>query len=340
MPRTQTLQRRRSPLGTAAGSLLTRRTLVLALAAVALLALPLVLTDSYSRNLAILVLVYAVVASSWDVTVGTAGIFNMGHVAFFGLGAYASGIAANELGVSPWLGLLIGTVVAVIASVIAFLPAIRLRGIYVSLVTFAFAQLAVHLVLSQSKYTGGHSGLAGLPTFELFGINLNGNARLGAYYLIAIIFVASLLLLRAYLRSRYGLALLALKDYEEYAMSRGVPVVRYRLGSFMVSAAVAGLVGSFYAHYLGVVSVEVFSFSLMSLMLTLILVGGMGTLYGPIVGSVLVTIGYELLFDLGVWRFVVMAALIIVTTRFLPEGMWPWIERLWRRPSASSSAAE
>jgi branched-chain amino acid transport system permease protein len=310
----------------------------IAIAGLALL--PLVVTSSYSRNLVILVLLFAVVASSWDITLGFGGVFNMAHVAFFGLGAYGSAIAGTQLGLSPWLTLLAGIVTAVVGAVVAFLPAMRMRGIYVALVTFAFSQLVLYVVLSQEQVTGGYLGLSGLEPLEIFGWSLSRNERLGYYYLAAILLVASLIAMRMYVRSRFGLGLMALRDYEEYAVSRGVAVSRHRLGAFVFSAVFAGLVGGVYAHYLGVVSVEIFDFASVTLLLSMILVGGIGSLYGPALGSAIFTIGSELLIDLGVWRFMIMAAIIILTMRFLPDGIWPSMHRAWERVAGGTRERE
>ena len=308
------------------------RKLVIPLAGVLALALlPLVMTSAYQRNLAILVLLFAIVASSWDITMGLGGVFNMAHVALFGLGAYSSAIFTTRTDLSPWLGLLVGVLAAVVGSVLSFLPCIRLRGIYVALVTFAFSQLVLYVVISQSELTGGYLGLAGVPSLELFGLSFASNNRIGYYYFAAFLFVASLWVMRLYMRSKYGLGLVALRDFEEYAVSRGVSVGQHRLGAFMFSAAFAGLAGAVYGHYLGVVSMEVFDFSSVTLLMSMILVGGIGTLYGPALGSAIFTVGTELLVGLDVWRFMIMAVAIIVTMRFFPEGAWPWISRGWKR---------
>src|SRR5438034_6224164 len=144
----------------------TRLTLLIAGPAVVFLLMPMVL-NGYLRHLAILGMLFAVAASNWDLTLGYAGVFNFAHIAFFGLGAYTSGILAVKLGISPWLGILAGIVVAVIVSAIVSVPAIRLRGIYVALLTFAFSQLVLLIILSQHEIPGGLQGLVGGPNLSI-----------------------------------------------------------------------------------------------------------------------------------------------------------------------------
>ena len=147
------------------------------LAIVVALIAPQVLGSGVSRNLAVLALLFAVVASNWDLTLGYAGIFNFAHVAFFGIAGYVSAIATIHLGVPVWLDIAIAVAfVAILAGVTAAL-ALRLRGIYVALVTFAFVQLCVALIISQKWLTGGAVGLVGVPDLELFGFSFGSDGK-------------------------------------------------------------------------------------------------------------------------------------------------------------------
>ena len=187
------------------------------------LAIPQIVSDSYLLHLAILGMLFAVVASNWDLTLGYAGIFNFAHIAFFGLGAYTSGILSVRLGISPWLGILVGSIVAVLVAAIVSIPVIRLRGIYVALLTFAFTQLASALIVSQTSITGGVAGLVGVPGLSLGGIAFRENID-AYFYLVGVLLIASTIFLRWVVSSDFGLSLVALRDFEEYAVSRGVPL--------------------------------------------------------------------------------------------------------------------
>src|SRR5690606_34961493 len=115
--------------------------------------------STYIRHLMIVAFIFAIVASSWDLTIGYGGIFNFAHIAFFGIGVYAYGILGGTLGISPWLSLAGSGVAAMVAAAVITLPVLRLKGIYVVLVTFAFSQLCLQIVLSQSEITGGSQGM-------------------------------------------------------------------------------------------------------------------------------------------------------------------------------------
>ena len=150
------------------------------------LAIPFVITDKLLIHLAILGMFYAIVASNWDLTLGYAGVFNFAHLAFFGIGGYTSGILAVKLGISPWLGIPAGGAVAAVASVIVSIPAIRLRGIYVALLTFACSQLVLLLLLSQPLITGGQSGLVGVPQLSIGDFNFR-ESKFAHFYLVGIL---------------------------------------------------------------------------------------------------------------------------------------------------------
>ena len=301
-------------------SSVTRLTLLIAGAALVFLLMPLVL-NGYLRHLAILGMLFAVAASNWDLTLGYAGVFNFAHIAFFGLGAYTSGILSVKLGVSPWLGILAGIVVAVAVSAIVSVPAIRLRGIYVALLTFAFSQLVLLIILSQHEITGGLQGLVGVPNLTVGTFNFR-DSRVAYFYLCGGLLLASTIFLRRVVNSDLGLSLVALRDFEEYAISRGVPLARQRFLAFVFSAMFTGAAGAVFSHYLIVASPEFFGFSYAVLFLSMILVGGSSTIYGPIVAGILLTIISELLSGLGPVRFMIVAVIIILTMRFFPQGIW------------------
>jgi ABC-type branched-subunit amino acid transport system permease subunit len=153
---------------------------LIALAVLALL--PLVSSNMYLRHLLVLSFVFGVVASSWDLSLGFGGLFNFAHVALFTVGIYTYGLVGLTLGLSPWLGILMGGVAAGLIAALITLPILRLSGIYIVLVTIAASQVLYQIVISQSNITGGTSGMVSLPTLELFGYRFNHNGKIGYYY--------------------------------------------------------------------------------------------------------------------------------------------------------------
>ena len=298
----------------------------LAIAAVLILGLlvPVFVEDTYVRHLFIIAFIYAIVAASWDLSLGYAGIFNFGHVAFFGIGVYATGLCAKLLGIDPWIAMLIGGVVASAAAAVVALPVVRLQGIYVVLVTFAFSQLVLQFVISQSQITGGTQGLVRVPTIELFGYNFLRDYKFGYYYVAFALLVISTLCLRFITRTDFGLSIRALRDNEDYSLARGIPIGLQRLKVLVASAFFAGIAGGFFAIYLRVASPEVFNFSTMALILSMVLVGGTSSIYGPVIAALALTFISEGLANvdgLAEGRFMLVAIAMVLVLLFFPKGL-------------------
>ncbi|MBX3577376.1 MAG: branched-chain amino acid ABC transporter permease [Rhizobiaceae bacterium] len=316
---------------------LDARSLGLAALVVVGLLVPFVVQDTYVRHLFIMAFIYAVVASSWDLSLGYAGIFNFGHVAFFGIGVYATGLTAKLLGLDPWLAMMFGGVAASAAAVLVALPVVRLQGVYVVLVTFAFSQLVLQVVISQSAVTGGTQGLIRVPTIELFGYNFLRDFKFGYYYVAFGMMVVAVACLRWLARSDFGLSIMAMRDNEDYAASRGIPIALQRLKVLVFSAFFAGLAGGFFVVYLRVASPEVFSFSTTSLILSMVLVGGTSTIYGPVIAALVLTFVSEGLANfegLAEGRFILVAVAMIVVLVFLPKGLASALPKRWGQRAA------
>jgi ABC-type branched-subunit amino acid transport system permease subunit len=225
--------------------------LIPALVALAvLLVLPLVFEASYIRHLLILTFVFGIVAASWDLSLGFAGLFNFAHVALFAVGIYTYAILSKTLGLDPWLAMLAaGPVVMVVAALVA-LPVLRLDGIYVILVTIAFSQLVYQIIISQSWVTGGTSGMVTLPALQVGGYKLTSDGRIGYYYVALALLVAACAFLQLLVRSRVGRAIIALRDAKYAAIARGVPEARTRIITLAASGLFTGLAGSM-AHTSG-----------------------------------------------------------------------------------------
>ena len=300
------------------------KTLAVAAVLIVGLLVPVVVEDTYVRHLFIIAFIYAIVAASWDLSLGYAGIFNFGHVAFFGIGVYATGLCAKLLGIDPWIAMLIGGAVASAAAAVVALPVVRLQGIYVVLVTFAFSQLVLQFVISQSQITGGTQGLVRVPTIELFGSNFLRDYKFGYYYVAFALLVISTLCLRFITRTDFGLSIRALRDNEDYSLARGIPIGLQRLKVLVASEFFAGIAGGFFAIYLRVASPEVFNFSTMALILSMVLVGGTSSIYGPVIAALVLTFISEGLANvdgLAEGRFMLVAVAMVLGLLFFPKGL-------------------
>jgi branched-chain amino acid transport system permease protein len=290
--------------------------------------------SNYVQHVVIIACIWAIVAASWDLSLGYGGIFNFAHLAFFGLGVYVYAVGAKALGVPTLVAMLLAGLVAALIAIMIALPVLRLKGIYVVLATFALSQLILQLVLSQNQITGGEQGMVLLPTLNLFGLKLASFGKLGFYYLALLLVLVATLALRRIALSDFGRSVVALKENEDYAVARGVSIGRQRLIVLVASAVPAGIAGALYASYLRVASPEVFGFDTLSIVLIILLLGGAASITGPVVASFLVTASTEALTDLGPARFMIVAAVIVAILRFYPGGLNALIEQLWQRKPA------
>lgn len=298
-----------------------REAIALAIGFVLLALAPLVFTDSYSRHVLIMVFIYAVVASNWDLSLGYGGVFNFGHIALFGIGVYAYSLLTKLAEMDPWIAMVVSGIVAMLAAVLVTIPILRLKGIYIILVTFGFAQLVMQIILSQSDYTGGTQGLVRIPSLYWFDHNMVRDAKFAYFYIALGLLALSTIFLRIFVRSRMGISIVALRDNEEYAISRGISLVRQRLITLAASAFFTGVVGAFYAAYQRNASVEVFGMSLATIILSMVLLGGTGTIYGAIIASFVLTVFSEAMADFGAWRPMITAVLILVVMLAYPGGI-------------------
>lgn len=304
---------------------MTRKQRIFALVALALLALaPIFVTDSYTRHVFIVAFIYATVAVNWDLSLGFAGLFNFGHLAFFGIGVYTAAILTTSLDVSPWLAIVAGGGTAALAALLIALPVAKLQGIYVVLVTFAFGQLCMQIVLSQGDLTGGAEGLVRLPYLSIGDYKFIRDYKFGYYYVGLGLLTLSVVVLLFVAMSPFGKSLQAVRDNPDYAAARGISVARQRILVLVVSAVFTGIAGGFYAIYLRVASPEVFGFSTATLVLSMVLIGGVGSILGPVFAALALTFATEAMAGvrgLEEARFIVVAVAMILVLRIAPSGV-------------------
>jgi branched-chain amino acid transport system permease protein len=265
---------------------------------------------------------------------------SLGHSAFFGLGAYSAALLGTRWGLSPWIGLAVGALVAIVLGFIIGFLSNRLRGPYFVLATIAFSQV---LLIVASRWRGFTAGSEGIPVpfrpgFWTLGI---ADKRVWVYLVLAL--AVLLYLIQLYLeRSRRGYQLAAVREDEDAALSLGVPARRLKVAAIAASAALTAGAGALWAQYVGFVDpFYVFSVDLSVRFALAAVIGGIGTALGPFLGAALITtletylrarfggIGAGLV---GIY-LIIYGVLLIVMMRFAPHGLGPWIgERLRRRP--------
>lgn len=280
--------------------------------------------QSYILHILILSLIFAILASSWNLIAGYSGIFSFGHQAFFGLGAYVSALMSMRLDISPWFGLIIAGLFASIVGAFISLPVLRLRIIpYIAILTLGFAEITKLIASNLVDLTRGELGLSGIPAFTSIGtISFNLANRINIYYLILIIFFITILVILRIVKGPQGLALKSIKESQDAAESLGVNLTKHKLYVFMVSAFIAGVAGSLFAHYVQVLTPSsAISIDIMMQVLLIVVIGGLGTIAGPVVGAFIVVIGLEYLRVLGDYRLVIYGLIIVLVIMFMPDGI-------------------
>lgn len=303
----------------------------------AAIALPLVVKDRYFQHLLVTSLIFVIFASSWNLLTGYAGQLNLGAAAFFGIGAYASALFALKLGVPPWFGLFLGSLIAAGAGFLLGIPSLRLSGPYLAITTIGFAEILRLVAMNWVDLTRGSLGLYGIPPLPGFwGIEFT--SEFTYYYVCLAATFLALFCFRRLTRSEFGLTLESMREDEQGAASIGVDTSRYKLTVFTVSAFFGGFAGALFAHYQRLISPDLLSLSETFAALTMTMLGGLGTLAGPVIGAVLLTFlseglrFVEDLIKLDV-RLIIYGLLLICTILFMRGGIVGLIERL--RPDKS-----
>ncbi len=276
--------------------------------------LPLMVRDQYLLHLAIMALLYVVLASSLNLIVGYIGEFSLGHTAFLGVGAYAAALLSSRAGLPMWATIpLAGVASAVFGYVIGAIT-LRLQGPYFVIVTLAFAEVLRIVAGNWVAVTNGPMGLAG--------ISQGGIAdKRSFFYIILALAALSLYLCYRFVYSNVGRGAIAIRENRYVAQSIGVNPFGSALRAFVLGAFMAGLAGGFYAHYISFVGPEVFQFAFTASMIIMVLIGGKGTLIGPIIGAVIVTVLEEYLRQAQELRLTLFGLIVILVVMFLPRGL-------------------
>jgi len=303
---------------------------------------PLVLTrltiGAYLLTLLILFFMQAVVAQSWNLIMGYGGIYSFAQVALFAVGGWTSGVLVHSLGWNPFLAILFSPIVAMLAALGIGLPTLRLRGVYVVLLTLAFHELArVFAVTGPRFISGGGYGLVSVGTFQ-FGDAVGDQRTIYLYYVAALIFAIATFVIWRVIHSPLGVAVTALRDSETYAVSRGINQFRIRLVLFAISAFFTGLAGGYMTHYNGGISTTVFDFPRIIDLLAMIVIGGWGTFGGPILGAGIVIGLDQYLVAIGDYRALFLGLILAVIAVFAPQGLWPLIRGVYYKYLAPESA--
>lgn len=314
---------------------------------------PLWLQDQYFLHTLVVSGIFMLAAMSLNLLLGYTGQLSLGHVAFFGIGAYVSALTSLGFSVSifgfqithePWppvVGVILGTLVAGICGYLIGKLAFRVRGAYFVIVSISFAEVVRLVALNWVELTNGPLALPGIPPLTI-GFEWTGYATLWGkaqnYYVVLVAIIVAYVIIKRLVYSPFGRAMIALRENETLAMSVGISVTKYLVLAAIVAGAMAGAAGGLYAHYIQIIDPMVFMFLNTVTMVIMVITGGKGTLAGPVVGGLIFGlapvvlrsyVGPEL-------QWILYGLLMILIVFVLPDGIVPAIERWFGRASNSA----
>ena len=319
---------------------------------IVLLTVPLWLQDQYILHILITTGIFIIAAMSLNLLLGYTGQLSLGHVAFFGIGAYASALTTLGFDIDlfglrvvhqPWpaiVGLFVGMVAAGISGYVIGRLSFKVRGAYFVIVTISFAEVTRLVALNWVELTQGPLALTNIPPYTLGFPGLGEYTlwnKIAYYYLVVAVGLVGYLVIGRLVGSRIGRAMIALKENETLASSVGIDVTRYLVLAAVVSAAMAGAAGSLYAHYLKIIDPDIFLFIYTVTMVIMVITGGKGTLAGPIVGGIIFGFLPVILrpFAAPAVQSILYGGLMIAIVFVLPQGIVPALER-WLASWAAS----
>ncbi|WGS18828.1 MULTISPECIES: branched-chain amino acid ABC transporter ATP-binding protein/permease [unclassified Bradyrhizobium] len=304
------------------------------------LALPAVVgANSYALFVATQLGIYIIAAIGLNLLAGYAGQVSLGHAAFVAIGAYSVALLTVDHQWPFWAAAVVGMVLAAALGVLAALPAFRLNTWYFAFITLAFALVFEKMIVEWRWLTKGFAGVVGVPPPSAFGYEFGPRPL---YYTVVAVTIIAFILVRNVVHSRFGRAFVAVRDVEPAALAVGASPQRTKLVAFVMSAALAGIAGAFFAVQKTVVTPDDFTADFSIFFLLTVVLGGLGTLWGPIIGALVFFLIPELLAGLQSWRMLIYGGMLLGLMLFAPHGLYGALRQVWRRfagPSPRASAA-
>jgi branched-chain amino acid transport system permease protein len=284
------------------------------------LVLPFFISD-YWQYVFTVAFFYAIMAASWNLLGGYTGQFSLAHHTFGMLGAYASVLLMDKAGAPFWLSIPAAIVLTVLLSWLLGVVCLRVHGLYLALITWAFAEVIRNYLRMHYAFTGGDRGLDAPLLF--------GTLQPTPYYYFFLgLILFCVALIAVLMRSRIGYYLRAIRDDAIAARSMGVNIVRYKVLAFILASGIAGMAGAFYGHSIGLISPVLGDFNEMAMIIIFVVIGGMRTQCGPIIGAIVIRITMELLREQSEIRIIILSALVILIMRFFNGGLMEFVRRV------------
>ena len=293
---------------------------------VLLFLIPTFTQQPYILRMLIFTNMFVIFAVSWDFVSGYTGQLNFGHALFFGVAAYATAMLNRGAPLGPhwpiWATIPIGALAAVVAGVAMCLPALRLRGPYLALVTLAFPLILLGVIFANTQFTGGELGISGIDRIS--------DSRVTDYYISVVVMLVSVFIMWKLTDAqsglvRTGIILHAIREDEIAARASGINTIRYKLFAFAVGGFFAGIAGAMYAHFLRIAGPSTLDLTLSFQAIIWTVFGGIVSIYGAVVGVYILYPLTESLRFISQFRMLIFAGIVILILLFMPEGIAVWI---------------
>ncbi|OIK10541.1 branched-chain amino acid ABC transporter permease [Bacillus sp. MUM 116] len=302
---------------------------------VLVLALMPVVSDNYWIDVALMAMIYIILALGLNIVVGYCGLLDLGFSAFFAVGAYTTGILMTQYHISFWIAIVVSAFLSAIAGIIIGAPTLRLRSDYLAIVTLGFGEI-VRISAINLHFTGGASGIFGIPKPSIGSFQLTGLT--GVYYLAFIAVLVMIFIVRRLGDSRLGRAWKYIREDEDAAEAMGINRWKTKLLAYIFGAIVGGFGGSIFAVKMTAISPQSFNFTQSAMILLAVVLGGLGRIPGMVLGAVFVILLPEVMRDFADWRLLIFGGLLVVMMIFRPEGLWPSAKE--KTPASSGKETE
>ena len=271
------------------------------------------------------IIIFGLLALGYNILYGYTGLLSFGHAAFFGLGAYASGIVLVRTNCSIWTSIGVGIVVSAIGAVIIGFFCLRRRGIYFALLTLAFSQMLYYIAYTWVSVTGGEPGLRGIPRPPLelpgvFSINIYTPTRF--YFFTLAFIIASLIILKRILESPFGKVLESIRENEKRARACGYNTNRIKWVSFILSGIFSGLAGALHTLYINFVGIDQLYWATSGMIVMMTLLGGPGTFFGPFIGAGVFLYLEDIISGFTKYWMIFLGPIFVLCVLFFPQGIW------------------
>ena len=296
------------------------------LVVIIIFSLPLFIKDMYQIHLIIQAGIYILLTSGLNLITGYVGLLSLAHAAFFGIGAYTSGLLCTRLSLPFLINFIAAGLIAALISYLFGLVSSRVRGSAFIIMSLALLNVLHLIVLNWVDFTGGQMGIGNIERANIFGFEFFH--KVAFYYLVLVIDILCIYIIYRLVNSKIGRSWITIRQNEDLAKSIGINVFKYTNFSFVLGAFFAGLAGSLYAHYITFISPDLFLFAINTQILVMLIMGGKGTIMGPVIGAIIFSMLPEYLRMAKDLRMPIFGAILIIGVLFFPDGLMGFLNKL------------